>query len=115
MLFDIEYDIVGASCENVDGEKVNENDCDTTANGGTCAFKGNCNRGIACTSDIDPKMSVEKLRKKVMFIRMNLQSATCRSRFYGSQRSYSWMNKWIIVDMLSIQGAANKPRLQKGQ
>jgi hypothetical protein len=37
---EIEYDIEGLSYENVDGEKVNENGCETTANGGTCALTG---------------------------------------------------------------------------
>jgi hypothetical protein len=39
-LFDIEYDIDGVSYENVDGEKVKEKGCATTAKGGTCALTG---------------------------------------------------------------------------
>jgi hypothetical protein len=38
--FDIEYDIDGVSYEKVEGEKVNEKGCATTANGGICAFTG---------------------------------------------------------------------------
>ena len=50
LLFDIEYDIVGVSYENVDGEKVNEKGCATTANGGICAFTGKDSWGMAWTS-----------------------------------------------------------------
>jgi len=35
VLFEIEYDIDGESYENVEGENVNENGCETTARGGT--------------------------------------------------------------------------------
>ena len=46
---------------------MNEKGCATTANGGICAFTGKDNRGVAWTSDNDPKRRRERLRKAMPF------------------------------------------------
>ena len=61
VLLDIEYDIEGLSYENVEGEKVKEKGCDTTASGGTCALTGNVSCGIAWTSVDSPSRTGERV------------------------------------------------------
>ena len=75
VLFDIEYNIEGVSYEKVEGEKVNEKGSETTASGGTWSFMGKDSRGMAWTSDNDPKRTEEIFKEKVMIFISGLQSA----------------------------------------
>ena len=112
--FDIEYDIVGVSYENVDGENVNEKGCATTANGGICAFTGKDSWGTARTSGDNPKKIGKRPRRKVILIGVNLQSTQVHVRGTVYKEAIVGRIQLIVVDMLSVQRNASKRGSKRG-